>query len=149
MFRAAGSASERSRSAREDGGVAKAGDGQRLRLLRRLRGRQFHRIRFRALDAVVIRVPDDAAAPPPAVREAFEQRQLMRFYPVEGGAHLVKWPHAGGVIPEDCTVEPGGWDHEHCSGCNRHINVGGTFWQTARGSCFWLCPYCYRRLRQL
>ena len=72
----------------------------------------------------------------------------MRLYPVEG-AHVVKWPHTGGPVPKGCTVEPGGWDHEHCDRCNRHILIGRTFWQTASGSCFWLCPYCYRRLRQL
>jgi hypothetical protein len=69
---------------------------------------------------------------------------------VEGGVHLVKWPHTGGgPLPEAHWLEPGGWDHEHCDGCNRHILVGRTFWQTAAGSCFWLCPYCYRQLRQL
>src|SRR5262249_46588789 len=82
------------------------------------------------LDAVVIRVPNDAAEPPPAVAARHAERGPMRLYPVEG-AHLVKWPHTGGPTPEGCTVEPGGWDHEHCDGCNRHINVGRTFWQTA------------------
>ena len=124
------------------------GSDERTRLLRRLRRRRFDRIRFRGLDAVVIRVPDDAAAPPPAVAARHAEQGPMRLYPVEG-AHLVKWPHAGGPVPEGCTVEPGGWDHEHCDVCNRHINAGRTFWQTARGSCFWLCPYCYRSLRQL
>jgi hypothetical protein len=133
---------------RVEGFRVAAGSDERMRLLRRLRDRRFDRIRFRGLDAVVIRVPDDAADPPPAVRDRVASRQPMRLYPV-AGAHLVKWPHAGGPVPEGCTIEPGGWDHEHCDGCNRHINVGGTFWQTARGSCFWLCPYCYRRLRQL
>lgn len=127
--------------------MAKAQDGERLRVLRRLRRRRFDRIRFRGLDAVVIRVSDDAAALPPAVAARHAEGGPMRLYPVDG-AHLIKWPHTGGPVPDGCAVEPGGWDHEHCDGCNRHINAGRTFWQTARGSCFWLCPYCYRRLGQ-
>jgi hypothetical protein len=66
----------------------------------------------------------------------------QRWYPVEGGGYLVRWPHTGGAAPGvSLRVEPGGWDHEHCDGCNRHIEVGRTFWQTAPGSCFWLCPF--------
>ena len=126
------------------------GSHERTRLLRRLRGRQFERIRLDGLDAVVLRVPDDAADPPAAVQELVKRRCPFRLYPVEGGAHLVKWPHTGeAVMPEGHYLEPGGWDHEHCDGCNRHILIGRTFWQTTKGSCFWLCPYCYRRLRQL
>jgi hypothetical protein len=124
------------------------GSDQRTRLLRRLRGRRFERIRFPGWDAVVLRVPDDVTAPPPVVRDLVARRQPMRLYPV-AGAHLVKWPYAGGAVPEGCTVEPGGWDHLHCDGCNRHIKAGRTLWQTARGRAVWLCPYCYRRVRQL
>ena len=51
--------------------------------------------------------------------------------------------------PEEYELREGGWDHEHCDGWNRQLEVGQNFWQTARGSCYWLCPYCYRRLRQL
>jgi hypothetical protein len=124
------------------------GEDRRARLLRRLRRRRFDRIRFRPLDAVVIRVSDSAPMPP-SVQERFDSGQPSRWYPAEGGTHLVKWPHAGGALPEGHWLEPGGWDHEHCSGCDRHIRPGRTFWQTAAGTCYWLCPYCYRRLRQL
>jgi len=126
--------------------MATTAPGERDRLLRRLRGRRFDRIRFRPLDAVVLRVPDDSGDWPPAIRG--RGTGPMRLYPV-AGAHLVKWPHLGGAVPEDCTVEPDGWDHEHCDGCDRSINAGRTFWQTARGACFWLCPYCFRRRRRL
>jgi hypothetical protein len=63
----------------------------------------------------------------------------MRVYPVAGG-YLYKWPHRDGSDPPPgFTVEPGGWDHEHCDGCNRSINAGRPFGQTARRSCCWLC----------
>jgi hypothetical protein len=121
---------------------------ERTQMLRRLRRRRFDRIRFRGLDALVAQVPDSAPVPE-AVRAKIDQGPPQRWYPVEGGGYLVKWPHPGGIAPgEGLRVALGGWDHEHCDGCNRHIEVGRTFWQTARGSCFWLCPYCYRRLRQ-
>lgn len=124
-------------------------DDERTRLLRRLRRRRFDRIRFRGLDALVAQVSDSAPVPP-AVQAKIDQGPPQRWYPIEGGGYLVRWPHTDGAAPgEGLRVEPGGWDHEHCDGCNRPIEVGRTFWQTARGSCFWLCPYCYRRVRQL
>jgi hypothetical protein len=123
---------------------------KRGQLLQRLRGQRFERIRFPGLDAVVVRVPGGTTSPPPFVQELVERRQPFRIYPVEGGAHLVKWARTGSKsLPEGHFIEPGGWDHEHCDGCDRHILTGRTFWQTASGPCFWLCPYCYRRLRQL
>ena len=87
---------------------------------------------------------------PPAVMALVDRTLPYRVYPLDGGEYVVKWPYRGGVVPgREFRIEPGGWDHEHCDGCNRSINVGRTFWQTARGSVYWLCPYCYRRTRQL
>lgn len=124
-------------------------EDRRTRFLRRLRGLPFDRIRFRPLDAVVTRLRESARIPP-AIQARIENGQPSRWYAVKGGAHLVKWPHIGeSPLPEGHWLEPGGWDHEHCNGCDRHIRPGRTFWQTASGSCYWLCPYCYRRLRQL
>lgn len=124
------------------------GADERMRLLRRLSGRRFDRIRFRALDALVTQVTD-STPPLPAMQAKIQEGAPQRWYPVEGG-YLVRWPHTGGAAaPGGFWIEPGGWDHEHCDGCNRPLNAGRTFWQTARGSCFWLCPYCYRRSRQL
>jgi hypothetical protein len=120
---------------------------ERIRVLRRLRRRQFERRRFRGFDALVLRVPEDGSVPL-AVRQGFPEGP-MRIYPVPGG-YLYKWPHPGGDDPPTSfVVEPGGWDHEHCDGCNRHIDVRHAFWQTARGGCFWLCAYCFRQSRQL
>ena len=73
----------------------------------------------------------------------------MADLPSWGGAHVVKWPHTGGDVPEGCAIEPGGWDHEHCDGCNGHIRVGQSFWQTADEPCVWLCAECYQQLQQL
>jgi len=124
-------------------------EDKRTRLLRRLCRRRFQRIRFRALDAVVMRLPNSALLPPIIQARIYEGKP-SRWHSAGGDIQLVKWPHTGETaLPEGLWIEPGGWDHEHCDGCNRHIRVGRTFWQTAAGSCFWLCPYCYRRLRQL
>ncbi|HEV3261265.1 MAG TPA: hypothetical protein VG013_30710 [Gemmataceae bacterium] len=121
-------------------------EDERTQLLRRLRRRRFDRTRFQGVDAQV----SDSAPVPPAVQAKIDQGLPQRWYPVEAGGYLVRWPHTGGAAPDEgLRIEPGGWDHEHCDGCNRRIEVRGTFWQTARGSCFWLCPYCYRRMRQL
>lgn len=123
---------------------------KRDQLLERLRGEQFDQIRLRARDAVVVRVPDDADEAPPFLDELIARRQPFRMFPVEGNAHLIKWPHSEkDTLPEGHSIETGGWDHEHCDGCNRHIDAGRTFWQTVSDPCFWLCPYCYRRLQQL
>ena len=121
---------------------------ERDRVLRGLHGRCFERIPFLGYDAVVIRVPNDATEPPPAVRDRQTSRQPFRLYPVEG-AHLVKWLYTGGDVPDGCTVEPGGWDHEHCDACNGHINAGQPFQQTTDEPCTWLCEECYRQLQQL
>lgn len=124
------------------------GAAARDQVLHGLRGRGFDCVPFCGLDAVVIRVPDDAPEPPPAVRDRHASQLPWRLYPVEG-AHLVKWPYTGGAVPEGCTVEPGGWDHEHCDGCNGHINTGQSFWQTVDEPCTWLCEACYRLLQTL
>jgi hypothetical protein len=122
---------------------------ERTRLLRRLRRRRFDRIRFKGLDALVARVTNSETVPA-AVQTRIDRGPPQRWYPQSDGAYLVRWPYTGGAVPsENFQFEPGGWDHEHCDGCNRHIKVGHTFWQTRRGSCFWLCPYCYRRLLEL
>ncbi len=130
--------------------VKKDKSDKRGQLLERLRGEQFDQIRLRARDAVVVRVSDDADEPPPFLLELVARRQPFRVFPVERKVHLIKWPHSEkDTLPEGHSIETGGWDHEHCDGCNRHIDAGRTFWQTVSDPCFWLCPYCYRRLQQL
>jgi hypothetical protein len=114
-----------------------------------LKQRRFERIRLPIQDALVARV-SDSVPPPAAVQAKIDERVPQRWYPVEGGAYLVKWIHRGpAAAAEGFWIEAGGWNHEHCDACNRHIPVGRTLWQTVRGSIIWLCPYCYRRLLQL
>lgn len=124
------------------------GAGRRDHVLQDLRGRRFERIPFHGLDAIVIRVPEDATEPPPAVQDRHASRQPWRILPVEG-AHHVKWPYAGGHVPDGGTVEPGGWDHEHCDGCNGHVNAGQWFWQSVDEPCTWLCGECHQLFQRL
>jgi hypothetical protein len=121
---------------------------KRESILQSLLGQPFESIPFSGQAAVVILVPNDVHEPPQAVRDRHASRKPWRFYPVEG-AHLVKWPYLGGEVPKGCTIEPEGWDHEHCDGCNGHINAEQLFWQTIDEPCTWLCEDCYRRLQQL
>ncbi|HEX5136899.1 MAG TPA: hypothetical protein VFY93_08010 [Planctomycetota bacterium] len=116
------------------------GGDARTRLLRRLRGRRFDRIRYRAQDAVAIRA-FGSRPNPRSFRAAVRDLAQVRWYPVRGDTYLVKWPYLGGALPKGARVERGGWDHENCSACHRRIEAGRTFWQTARGDCIWLCPY--------
>ncbi|HXE53219.1 MAG TPA: ankyrin repeat domain-containing protein [Tepidisphaeraceae bacterium] len=45
----------------------------------------------------------------------------------------------------DGTIVPGGWDHEHCGICWRHIGSGGDPEGYVTGSNEWVCTSCYRR----
>ncbi|TWT85405.1 hypothetical protein Pla123a_02120 [Posidoniimonas polymericola] len=125
--------------------MPKHGSNPSDELLQSLSGRRFDQIHFRGLDAVVVRMPADADEPPQAVVDRHASQQPLRYYPVEGG-HLARWPHTGGEVPEGCTLEEGGWNHEHCDACNGHIDAGHSFWQTADDPCVWLCDSCYEKL---
>jgi len=126
----------------------KAYTEERKRLLRSLRRRRFERVRFNGCNALVAWVPENGPVPA-AVQVKIDERTDMRIYPVEGG-YLFKWPYLDAVgPPEGFEMEAGGWDHEHCSACNRNIEIDATAWLTTRGSFFQLCPYCYRRVVQL
>lgn len=41
-------------------------------------------------------------------------------------------------------IVPGGWDHEHCSLCNGHIDPGDRFFYSQE-YCEFLCVACYER----
>ena len=124
----------------------KAGSDERSKLLWRLRHRRFGRFIFAGQDALTIRASENGL--PASVQAQFGNLRF-RVYPVEGG-YIYKWPRLPGVAtPEGFAVEPGGWDHEHCDGCNRTIRIDGSAWLTTRGSYYELCPYCYRRVRKL
>jgi hypothetical protein len=128
--------------------LGKADNEQRDLTLRKLRRRRFRHVRAAGVDALVAFVTqgEDPSAP---VREHLARPEDQRWYPVEGG-HLVKWPYED--EPFDATyfrVEAGGWDHEHCSACNRTIAAEQSCWITERGSFFVLCDGCRRRVTNL
>ena len=45
--------------------------------------------------------------------------------------------------PEGVTAVPGGWDHEHCDLCNKHIDDGDKFWLFEDQRPERLCVDCY------
>jgi len=45
--------------------------------------------------------------------------------------------------PEGVTAVPGGWDHEHCDLCNKHIDNGDKYWLFEDGRPEFLCDACY------
>lgn len=46
--------------------------------------------------------------------------------------------------PSRTRIVPGGWDHEHCSLCNAHIDPGDRFFYSLE-YCQFLCVTCYER----
>jgi hypothetical protein len=100
------------------------------------------------LDAIAVSILENEPVPP-AVRAMIDSRHPMRIYPVEGG-YLYKWRQVDAKTPiEGFEREAKGWDHEHCDVCNRTIAIGKTAWLTKRAPYYSLCPYCYRRIRQI
>ncbi len=117
-------------------------------LLRRLRRRKLGHVRAGGADALVAFVAEGEVSPPPVLARIRAGTE-MRWYPIEGG-HLVKWPWQGSAPDtKHFRVEPGGWDHEHCSACNATIEVDEGCWVTERGSFFVVCEACRRRIRRL
>ena len=119
-----------------------------MRLLLSLRRRRFERYRFVGQDALVAKILDGESGPP-ELREMLDEWPSYRVYPIEGG-YSYKWRHTFNAIErEGFMIEVKGWDHEHCDACGRTISMGGTAWLTKREPCYQLCPYCFRRVRQL
>jgi hypothetical protein len=125
-----------------------AADG-RDALLRKLRRRKFSRVHVAGAAALVAFVPD-AGPVAPALRAWLQVPCDQRWYPTPGG-HLVKWPYTSGepFDPQLFRLEPGGWNHEHCSACNATLALEEPCWITARGSFFVLCRACHRRLARI
>jgi hypothetical protein len=44
---------------------------------------------------------------------------------------------------EGIIAVPGGWDHEHCDLCNKHIDDGDKYWLFEDGRSEFLCDACY------
>ena len=58
------------------------------------------------------------------------------------------WQPVGQELPEGAVVtheQLGGWDHEHCSICQDHINGDKPSAYVSADGIWWLCPSCYER----
>jgi hypothetical protein len=116
-------------------------------LLRKLRRRVFCRVQVAGADALVA-VLANQSEEPPAFRAMSELAGYQRLYPTESG-FVLKWPYQGQAYdPNVFRLEPGGWDHEHCSACEASIKTNETCWITKRGSFYVLCKLCGRRLKK-
>ena len=56
-------------------------------------------------------------------------------------------PYGGGQVPmEYFSVEPGGWDHEHCDRCGGRVKAGEQVWVTSDANFALICGKCYETL---
>ncbi len=89
----------------------------------------------------------DGEEPSPEVTSELDQRGHSRWYPVDGG-HTVKMPYQGTEPPPGpFTVEPGGWDHDHCDRCEENLPAGASCWTSTAEDPSVLCDACYRTLK--
>jgi hypothetical protein len=106
----------------------------------------FRQVRFTAMDAVVVFVPQ-GEEPPAVVKEAIDEVDAARWYPVSGGFN-VKFPLPDGIDRTIFSIEAGGWNHIHCELCNRDIRDSTSYWrsETAKVAC--ICEPCYAELQK-
>jgi hypothetical protein len=103
--------------------------------------------RVPALDALCTFVAADEEPQGPA-RVALGLVSSTRWYPQNGG-HRVLTPYDGGEYDASVfTLEPGAWDHEHCSLCRVSIPSMTLFWFTTSGSWVALCVACKQKMDQ-
>lgn len=69
------------------------------------------------------------------------------FVEIDEATGVRKWRQAvpGDAARADGEVVPGGWDHEHCDICWRHVGLGGDLEGYVNGHDFWLCVDCHDR----
>lgn len=97
------------------------------------------------VDALVMFVPD-GQQPNAELQDQLDQRGHSRWYPKDGG-HDVKMPFQGSVPPSPSfTIEPGGWNHDHCDVCETTIDAGQLCWMTQEEQPALICDACYERL---
>src|SRR5579871_238700 len=80
------------------------------------------------------------------VRATFSRSSmLVAIEPTDSG--FVPWfPYKGqDYDPSRWRLVPGGWDHEHCFLCMKHILDGGTYWTNTGRDQIDLCEECYSR----
>ena len=71
---------------------------------------------------------------------------FSRWFPVDGG-HCVLIPYDGREYDECVfSIEPGGWDHEHCKVCREPIPAMTLCYNTEPGQPYiLLCVDCYEQ----
>jgi hypothetical protein len=102
--------------------------------------------RFPGTDAAAVFVPTDQR-PSPHVQEILDKAGPQRWYPMAGGSQVrIPWHFAKGC---ESLFErlPKGWDHEHCSFCDGHIDIGKLCWCTDADGGIWVfCKSCYEKV---
>jgi hypothetical protein len=81
-------------------------------------------------------------------RETFSPSpMLVATEPNDSG--VVAWFRFTGqdYDPSRWRLVPGGWDHEHCFLCWKHIRDGDTYWSNTGRSEIDLCEECYAQYR--
>jgi hypothetical protein len=100
------------------------------------------RSRIPALEALTAFVPT-GEHPAPGIQAAIDSAGSSRWYPLEGGHRLLIRYDGGAYDPAYFTVEPGGWDHEHCDRCAENIPSMTLCWVTERDPYVLLCNTCH------
>jgi len=107
---------------------------------------------FPGIDAAVFVV--DQKIPQRDLEKIFgELSENHRFYPTATGWEI-KFPYwyisellkmgGAGFAESDFKKENMGWDHEHCSFCNKHVHTGELSYtaEHERGGVYIICPKC-------
>jgi hypothetical protein len=110
--------------------------------LRRLR---FMPSRIPALDALEIFVLD-GTQPDAEFTELQRRTGRSRWYPKEGGHHVLILYEGGPFNAERFSLVKGAWDHEHCGRCQGTIEPMTLCWVTESGEYVLLDEKCYREV---
>jgi hypothetical protein len=112
-----------------------------------LQSAEFEERIFPGMDALVAIVPKGGDVPG-EVKQTVDDAGAGRWFPFEGGWKVV-CPYTGQDFNSDrFTVEKGGWEHEHCDGCQGTIGVGDHCWVAeTEDECYVICDNCHKMLR--
>lgn len=74
-----------------------------------------------------------------------EMAAVRESFTAADGKHYTKLSklQPGKNIPAQAEVVAGGWDHEHCELCNKHIDPGDFAYTTRDG--LWVCLSCFEK----
>ena len=115
-------------------------------LLQGLAAEMFRHTSYPGMDALVAVIPKDQEIPP-EIKRTTDDVGESREHPFEGG-WKVMCPYTGQSFDHDLFhIAKGGWNHEHCDGCQGSIGVGGSCWVAETEDDFFvICDNCYDRL---